>query len=175
MTVINSMQPISAPDAKVLILGSMPGEISIQKQQYYGNGRNHFWPIVYSLFDEPLEEDYRLRVEFALRHRLALWDVIGSCRRKGSLDSSIREEVPNKLIPFIKQHPQLKLILFNGTKAFATFKKYFGNEPVEGIGYMLMPSTSPTPGKYNKTYEEKLECWHVIKDYMYNSGNGKST
>lgn len=76
--------PIAAPDARVLILGTMPSEASLQKQQYYGYGRNAFWPILYALWDEPFEEDYEKRCRFLTGRGIALWDVLAACDRPGS-------------------------------------------------------------------------------------------
>lgn len=166
MAEIQSLAPIAGPDARVLILGSIPGVESLRKQQYYSNPRNQFWRIFYTILDLPFEDDYPKRLDDARKSCIALWDVIGQCYREGSLDSSIRREQPNDLGAFIKDHPQLKLIAFNGTKAYATYQKYFGKHPLTGVSLLSLPSTSPTPGRYNKTFEEKLKCWKEIKEYL---------
>lgn len=86
---IKSFEPLVDKESKVLILGSMPGVMSLNKQQYYGNPRNHFWKIIYSLFNEVEDELYEQKKAFLLRKGIALWDVINNCYREGSLDSNI--------------------------------------------------------------------------------------
>ncbi|UOR12139.1 DNA-deoxyinosine glycosylase [Halobacillus amylolyticus] len=162
---IYSLSPVIEKNARVLILGSIPGEKSLESNQYYGNPRNHFWKIIFSIYEEKEIEDYEKRLSFLKDHQLALWDVIYSCQRKGSLDSNIRAEVPNQLTELIQVHRQLKLIVFNGTKAYATFKKHFDKTMLTGVDFKKLPSTSPVPGKFNKTMEGKIEEWKIIKEY----------
>ena len=85
------LAPVIGDAPEVLILGSIPGDISIQKQQYYASPRNQFWQILSGVFDSPVGSTYADRVEFVLTHKLALWDVLKSADREGSLDSSIRK------------------------------------------------------------------------------------
>lgn len=95
MTNIQGLFPIIGEGARVLILGSMPSAESLRLNQYYGNRRNHFWSIIYSLFDLPLEKSYEKRIQFIKDKEIALWDVIHSCERVGSLDSNIKNAIPN--------------------------------------------------------------------------------
>ncbi|UOQ93898.1 DNA-deoxyinosine glycosylase [Halobacillus shinanisalinarum] len=162
---IYSLSPVIDKDAKVLILGSIPGNKSLETNQYYGNPRNHFWKIIFSVYEESGIEDYEKKLSFLKEHEIALWDVIYSCQRKGSLDSNIRVEVPNKLTELIHEHRQLKLVIFNGTKAYNTFKKHFDMKMFTGVDFKKMPSTSPIPGRFNKTIEGKIEDWKIIKEY----------
>jgi len=83
---VTSFEPIVDKNCKVLILGTMPGEISLQKQQYYANKQNQFWKIIYSLFNKDVEDDYEKRKIFLLDHHIAIWDVLKSCDREGSRD-----------------------------------------------------------------------------------------
>jgi len=159
-----SFAPIATPDAQVLLLGSMPSEASLEKGEYYGNPRNQFWKLIYALFDEKVEEEYSKRIQFLQKKRIALWDVIATCTREGSADASIQEEVPNDLIGFLKAHPDIRFIGFNGTKAFQTFKKRIGIDAIKGIDWCQLPSSSPA---HAVPFERKWEEWRVIKRYIH--------
>ncbi|WP_416150543.1 DNA-deoxyinosine glycosylase [Salipaludibacillus sp. HK11] len=171
MTNIASMEPIIAPGAKVLILGSMPGKQSLETQQYYGNPRNHFWAILSELLDSDLTEvSYEEKCAFLKEKKIALWDVIATCEREGSLDSAIRREKMNDLTNLIKLFPTIQGIGLNGTKAFQSFQTYLKKQPIPNIAYTKLPSTSPVPGKNVKSFAEKVESWHVIKEYLTMTG-----
>jgi hypoxanthine-DNA glycosylase len=160
---IHSFPPIANGDAKVLILGSMPGVQSLRQNQYYANPRNHFWPIISGLF-KATPIDYQEKINLLITNKIALWDVVYTCRRKGSMDSEITQETPNDILRFIQIHSKLKMIAFNGTKAHSLFKKHFGlAQPMDLI---LLPSTSPTPWRYKKTLEDKLKNWEVVLSYL---------
>ncbi|WP_239984918.1 DNA-deoxyinosine glycosylase [Sporolactobacillus pectinivorans] len=162
-----SMKPIIGAGARVLILGSMPGHISLVKQQYYANPRNQFWRIMRTLLGREAEFiDYDDKCAFLKRQRIALWDTIHQCTREGSLDSAIRDEEPNKIFGLLQEYPEVRLIAFNGTKSFAVFRKYFKTIPIGNRDLVCLPSTSPTPGRYSKTFGEKLAVWQIIKDYL---------
>ncbi|MCH1626875.1 DNA-deoxyinosine glycosylase [Fredinandcohnia quinoae] len=163
---IVGLDAVFGKDARVLILGSMPGAESLRISEYYGNKRNHFWKIMYSLFGQAELTNYEEKMSFLKEHKIALWDVIHSCNRKGSLDSNIKNEEPNDIPELLKSNPSIKLIACNGTKSFATFKKYFGGHTFDGIDIIKLSSSSPVPGKYNKTVEGKIEEWRVIKEYL---------
>jgi hypoxanthine-DNA glycosylase len=163
-----SMQPIVASGAKILLLGSMPGEQSLIKQQYYGNKRNHFWPIISDLLNEDFTSySYNHKCQRLNAHGIALWDVIASCEREGSLDSAIRHEKANDLKGLLQQYPTIKWIGLNGTKAyqsFLTYKKKVVDFPE--LPFTKLPSTSPVPGKNVKSYEEKVEAWREMSHYL---------
>ncbi|MBY7142964.1 DNA-deoxyinosine glycosylase [Virgibacillus sp. NKC19-3] len=164
---INAFPPVVPKNPKVLILGSIPGGMSLEKQEYYGNPRNHFWDILYELFDqEPLRE-YNEKIAFVKKHGIALWDSIGRCYREGSLDTNILEEEPNDIIGLLKAHPTITLIACNGGKSYQTFKRNFPVDELEGIEVLKMPSTSPIPGKYTKSFEGKVEAWSQILPFSY--------
>ncbi|KAA9011879.1 DNA-deoxyinosine glycosylase [Niallia endozanthoxylica] len=162
---ITSLEPIVNHQSKVLILGSMPGLESLRKQQYYGNPRNHFWGIMYKLFQQEELQDYREKMAFIKNHHIALWDVIYSCLREGSLDSNIKAEVPNDILGLLERYPNIQFIGFNGGKAYEVFKKKIGFRTLD-INYKKLPSTSPVPGRNVKSFEEKLQDWKIIKEYV---------
>lgn len=161
-----SLPPILPVGAKVLILGSMPSGISLERQEYYGNPRNHFWDILFVLFNQENLTNYEEKVSFVKQHGIALWDTIGTCYREGSLDVNIVEEEVNDIPALLQDNPSIKLIMCNGTKSYQTFMKSFPKEELGSVEIIKMPSTSPIPGKYNKTFAGKVEDWKHILDYI---------
>ncbi len=162
---IESFKPVINEESKVLILGSMPGIMSLDKVEYYGNPRNHFWRIIFDLFNEPLQEEYEKKISFILNHGIALWDVIENCERRGSLDVNIKNEQPNDLPGLLRIYPGIQAVVFNGGKAHDIYRKRIGFHHVPAIDYIKLPSTSPIPGRNIKTYDEKLESWKVVREY----------
>ncbi len=148
--------PVIDDNSKILILGSLPSDISISKNEYYGYSRNQFWRIIYAVFDAEPPEAYAERKQFLLGHGLALWDVLSCAERKGSLDSAIRNETPNDITGLLASYPGIRLIILNGGKAEQSFNKYFGATEIKRI---RVPSTSPITGKNVKRPEEKLLLW----------------
>ncbi len=162
MQTLKSFPPVINRYSRILILGSMPGAESLLKNQYYANSRNHFWKIIYTLFGTEPDSSYEKRKAFLLSKKIALWDVIGHCSRTGSLDSNIKNEQPNDLQGLILAHPGIKHILFNGTKAYDSFRKHVGfNEPA--LTYRRLPSTSPA---HAVKFEQKLSEWSVIRELL---------
>ncbi|WP_094700883.1 DNA-deoxyinosine glycosylase [Brevibacillus laterosporus] len=161
---LQSFPPVITKSCTLLVLGSMPGAVSLRKHEYYGNPRNHFWPIMYELFQEPISESYEQRLAFLLDKRIALWDVIQNCEREGSLDSAIKQEKINDFDSLYEQYPAIKAVLFNGTKAYQSYKNYRGFS--DDRLYLTLPSTSPTPSRYIKTMEDKLEKWQIVLELL---------
>lgn len=169
MTSIHGFPPLSAPDATVLILGSMPGRLSLLKQQYYAHPRNGFWPLIDRLLGIPVTLDYDDRCGRLTGARIALWDVLQTCTRTGSLDSDIVESsiVPNNFRQFFRAHKEIRAIYFNGAKAEAVYRKHVypglpGN--AAGLPAFRLPSTSPAHASLD--LEEKLERWRVILQHL---------
>lgn len=150
--------PIIQENCRVLILGSMPGVQSLQAQQYYAHPQNQFWKIMGMLFHHPLPPDYNSRTIFLLEKHIALWDVIHSCYREGSLDSAIRQETAHDFEMFFRAHPGIRFVAFNGTKAQDTFRKQVGFH-FPGITFHRLPSTSPA---HTMKLAEKLAAWQII-------------
>jgi len=156
-----SFAPIAAKDAQILILGSMPGIKSLQEQQYYAHPRNAFWPIMANLFDFDLSLSYQARCQQLKLHKVAVWDVLKSCRRQGSLDQHIEPGsiVPNDFLSFLKQHKQIQHIFFNGGKAEQIFNKQVlpTLTTYPNLSYSKLPSTSPAHAA--KSLDEKYQLW----------------
>ncbi len=166
---INSFDPIIDSNCKVLILGTMPGVKSLQKQEYYGYERNAFWKIIYSLFDQELSNDYSAKKAFLIKHNIALWDVLKSCHREGSSDSNIKNSVPNDIDKLLRDYPNIKAVFFNGETAKKLFYGFISkNLKSTNISYITLPSTSPAN---TKKIEEKLDKWKEILLLLNASGN----
>src|SRR5690349_17757067 len=121
-----SFPPLSREDARVLILGSMPGEESLRRRRYYAYPHNQFWPIMGALFGAGPELEYAQRVGALTARGIAVWDVLASCERKGSLDGNIRPETerPNDFRRFLEDHPGIRAVFFNGGKAQSAFARH---------------------------------------------------
>ncbi len=158
-----SFPPVLPETPRVLILGSMPGGMSLEKQEYYGNPRNHFWDILFELFQQDPLTDYEEKMQFVKQHQIALWDTIGTCYREGSLDSNIKEAEPNDIMSLLSRFPSIKLIGCNGTKSYQMFHKYFPVDELKDVKVIKLPSTSPIPGRYTKTFAGKVEAWQQIR------------
>jgi len=163
-----SFPPIAAPDARVLILGSMPGLASLAAGRYYAHPRNAFWPIIGRIIGIPDSADYATRVEALKDAGIALWDVLHSCRRRGSLDSAIESDsiVANDLSGFLLQHPYVSRICFNGSTAETCFRRHVSLTALPGCSPKLirLPSTSPAHAGMN--FEAKLAMWQAALEHV---------
>jgi hypoxanthine-DNA glycosylase len=160
--IVHSFPPIIDEGCTMLVLGSMPGAASLKAHRYYWNPRNYMWRILYALFGDGGEPDesYDSRIAFALRSGVALWDTIASCERKGSLDSEIREAIPNDIPGLLAAYPNVRAIVCNGTKSFSELNKHFGEHPeVRKRELLRLPSTSPIPTRDYRGLEDRLEAW----------------
>ncbi len=178
---MNGFPPIGSARPRILILGSFPSAMSLEKGQYYGNARNHFWEVLGIALDEPFPEEYHARLAPLERHGIAVWDVLASCERAGSLDKDIRNERPNLLIDYVLDHPRIERIALNGGRASSSFIQHFargqmkanpaiGSEigwrppELKGRGVLIarLPSTSPVPTRKYKTAKEKTPAWKTF-------------
>lgn len=160
----HSFAPLIDSACRVLILGSMPGVKSLTEQEYYAHPRNRFWPLIAQLVGESTPEDYAVKKAMLKRHHLALWDTLGYCERKGSLDSDIQAEVPNAICELLKEYPGIQAVCCNGGKASAAFKKYFAKSLPRPITIYYLPSTSPANAR--KTFEKLVREWEVILKHI---------
>lgn len=165
MSLVRSFAPVARPDAHVLILGSMPGVLSLQQQEYYAHPRNAFWPIMAQLYGFSASLPYPQRLRMLPQHRVALWDVLACCWRPGSLDATIdpHSQQPNDFAGFLPTLPQLRAIFFNGGKAEQVFRRLIlpqlGALPPE-LQLIRLPSTSPANARLSSA--QKLERWRVL-------------
>ncbi len=150
--------PIAGKNARILILGTLPSRRSLEIGEYYGHPRNAFWPIMRELFD--VRGSYAARCEALAGYRIAVWDVLRSSVRPGSLDAHIRLDSAkaNDFDCFLRCHPDLELICFNGRTAEKLFRKFVGVIPAGGdLDFEVLPSTSPAHASLR--FEEKLARW----------------
>ena len=165
MSPVFSFPPIAAPDAHVLILGSMPGVASLTAQRYYAHPHNQFWPIMAALlgFDSALP--YPQRCAHLNAAGIAVWDVLQSCVRPGSLDADIdaASSVPNDFAAFFAAHPQICGVCFNGGTAKSLFSRHvLPGLDLPELSYASLPSTSPAHAGMRPP--EKLACWRAALD-----------
>lgn len=164
MTMTPGFVPVSAPDARVLVLGSLPSRLSIERGEYYGNPRNAFWRIMGELFDAGPDWPYEKRVSQLTNNGIAVWDVLQSSHRPGSMDADIDEasSIANNFSAFFAAHSDLELVCFNGKKAAALFAKLVvPGLPVDfsHMAYVTLPSTSPAYAAMS--FAAKLERWSI--------------
>lgn len=169
MSAIEGFAPIVSDNASLLIVGSMPSEASLLKQQYYGHPRNAFWPIMIALLGVEPGLCYRRRKEMLMENGVAVWDVLQSCHRLGSADSNIKWETikTNDFAAFFAGHTGIGQVFFNGGMAEKLYRKRVLptlNEDSSYLGYRRLPSTSPAYASLN--LEQKMEAWKVITLYM---------
>jgi len=169
MSDINGFPPIVSGKASVLILGSMPSEVSLLRQQYYGHPRNAFWPILSALFGSDPELCYQRRQEILMENGIAVWDVLQSCNRLGSLDSSIKLATirTNDFTGFFAEYKSIKQVFFNGRMAEKLYQKRILpalNHRFSYLEYQCLPSTSPAHASLK--FEQKIAAWKVIKQHV---------
>jgi len=156
--------PLAQTDARILVLGSMPGVASLDAKQYYAFPRNVFWRIMGELFDAGPELDYHSRTKVLAANHIALWDVIKTCQRSGSLDSAIASEgmISNDFGRFFARHRAITHVYFNGLKAAELFRKNVLPKLEDNHVYLTLPSTSPANAA--SRYTDKLEAWSIIRN-----------
>ena len=165
---IRGFPPLANPRARILILGSMPGDVSLRAGQYYAHPRNQFWPIVCGLLGEKTLPAYAARVRLLAANGIALWDVLESCVRKGSLDSAIDDAsiLVNDFASFLRTHPRIARVIFNGAKAETCWRKHVPASPgtrLARLEYRRLPSTSPAHAAMS--YEQKRKAWKFALAY----------
>jgi TDG/mug DNA glycosylase family protein len=159
---VYSFPPVAADDARILILGSMPGVASLQATQYYAHPRNQFWRMLSDLWDLDSVPPYPQRLQLLRERHLALWDVLHSCVRPGSLDAAIEHHTAraNDLPGLLQSCPGIVRICCNGGTAFSALRRYFARElaaKFPHIDVRQLPSTSPANASWS--YTRKLRAW----------------
>lgn len=159
--ITESLEPVSDSESEFLILGTLPGKVSLQTRQYYANRSNYFWRIISSIFDEAIPNSYEEKLNMLKRHHIALWDVLKSANRESSLDSDIENPNANDILGFISTHPNLRVIGLNGKDAGMYFRKFIGvhNLP-KNIRVVSLPSSSSSNTHF--TIDDKIGLWKLI-------------
>ena len=169
--VLTGFAPILPAVPRILILGSMPSEASLDAGEYYAHPRNAFWPIMQLLLGFEPGLPYARRVEHLQQAGIALWDVVHQCRRRGSLDSAIDNDsiVVSDLAGLLLRHPQLRAVFCNGGTAWQLYQRHFCKHakpsPIT-LPASKLPSTSPANARLS--LQQKCEQWRVILKFLEN-------
>jgi hypoxanthine-DNA glycosylase len=158
ITTKRSMAPAGSTDARLLILGSLPGEASLRAQRYYAHPQNQFWRLLGTAIGEDLPAlPYEERLARLAARSIALWDVVAEARREGSLDGAIRGATANRLADFVAAHPRLKAVAFNGKTAGRLGRSALAG--VSDVQLIDLPSSSPA---YTLPIALKSERWNAL-------------
>lgn len=140
---LQSFDYIADKQTTTLIIGSMPGVASLDAVEYYAHKHNLFWRFVFEAFNAEFNSpSYAEKISLLTAHHFGLWDAAKNCIREGSLDTNIKNVIPNDFKLLFAQYPNIKRLLFNGQKAFQLFKR-FHPEFLQKMKYEILPSTSP--------------------------------
>lgn len=142
MSRIIGFDPITHPDDRVLILGSMPSVESLKQSFYYANKTNRFWKMLEVIFDQEADT-IEQRLLLLEQNQIALWDVCHSCLRKTSADADIRDVMPNDIEQLLKEHDSIQKVICNGKTSAAFMKKFYKDIPI-----VVCPSTSAANARY---------------------------
>ena len=157
-----SFPAVADETTRLLVLGSLPGEESLARAQYYAHPRNHFWRLIGAVAEIELASlPYEARLEALRGVGIGLWDTVESAQRAGSLDGAIREHAPNPLAELVARLPHLRAVGFNGAKAAAIGMPQLAGR--EGLALVPLPSSSPA---YTLPFEVKLERWMALRPYL---------
>lgn len=149
---------------RVLVLGSLPGDASLRAAQYYAHPQNQFWRLMEAVVERPLAgRPYEARLDVLSEAGVGLWDVIRQARRAGSLDTAIRDHMPNSLAGFAATLPNLRAIAFNGGKASEIGRRELADAD-GGSVLITLPSSSPAHAAL--PFERKLEAWMVLRTFL---------
>lgn len=153
-----ALHPLIDNSTVILIMGTMAGDQSIAKQEYYANRGNLFWKILFAVFEEEFSTSYEDRKALVRKYNIGLWNVLKSCKREGSSDANITEEVINDFGDLHKQFPNIKHVFFESKAAAKYFQKH--STPQAGITYITLPSTSGLNAGLSTA--EKMEQWKAV-------------
>jgi hypoxanthine-DNA glycosylase len=157
----HGLPPVARADARLFILGSLPGDASLSASRYYAHPRNHFWKLLGVVLAEPLADlPYEQRLDRLVERGVGLWDVIGSAVRPGSLDQAIRGAAHNPLANYFSGFPDLRAVAFNGSTSAAAGRRLLGDASFATID---LPSSSPAN---TRSFEAKLESWRILAQYL---------
>jgi hypoxanthine-DNA glycosylase len=155
--------PVTRPDTRLLVLGSLPGAISLEQQRYYAHPQNLFWRLMSAVVGRDLAAlAYADRLEALLDAKIGLWDTVAAASRKGSLDAAIRLHAASDLAALVTRLPQLRAIGFNGATSAKIGRRQLGTS--SGLALIDLPSSSPTYASL--TFERKLEAWLKLSAYL---------
>jgi hypoxanthine-DNA glycosylase len=163
MTIRTAFPPNVSSDARLLILGSLPGEESLRQGRYYAHPTNAFWWLIGEVIGEPLPSlPYEARLERLKAHRIGLWDVIATARRQGSLDQAIRDAELRDLAGFVGGLPDLRAVAFNG----ATSARH-GRRQLAGVARLTLVDVPSSSAAYaGMSRDAKREAWIGLREFL---------
>ncbi len=163
-SVKTGLAPLLCTSPRILVLGSLPSDQSISRQEYYGNPKNRFWAVLAGVFGDDVPVDYPAKKAFLARHNVALWDTMASARREGSLDKDIREEVLNDIPGLLAACPSIRSIAINGGKAAKAFGRIRRMDPraFDGLSIHYLTSTSSLSQAAGWSLARTVEQWREI-------------
>jgi TDG/mug DNA glycosylase family protein len=164
--IITAFPPILPKNPHTLILGTMPGGRSLELNQYYAHPQNQFWRFMGDIYGAGRELPYERRVDILKARGIAVWDVVKSCVRQGSMDSNIKKEVVNDFEEFFRNNPSVKLVVFDSLVAEKLYMKHVIPTLSKELRYVRVPS--PSPAHASLPYSEKLALW---KDALGKNGH----
>lgn len=160
--VTHTLAPVYDGGSRVLILGTMPSPKSREAGFYYAHPQNRFWPVLAALFGEPLPADAAAKRDFALRHHIALWDVLRACRIEGADDSTIRDPEPNDIAGLLAKSA-VRAVFTTGKKASGLYRRFC--LPSTGLPAIYLPSPSPANCR-GCTKETLIKAYRVLLEYL---------
>jgi double-stranded uracil-DNA glycosylase len=156
------LPPIAAPDARLFVLGNLPGDASLAAKRYYAHPTNQFWRLLGGAIGEELKPlAYEARLERLRTRGVGLWDVIASASRRGSLDQAIREAQHNRIDHLLHDYPELRAIAFNGAAASLAGRRLIG-DPRQGIALIDLPSSSAAN---TRSFDDKAAAWAALGQF----------
>ena len=169
-SVLNAFPPVTNSQARILILGSMPGVVSVKHQQYYAHPSNAFWKIMQELFSVKMDAEYSQKIQQLSACGIALWDVAKQCVRQGSMDAAIEDNsiVVNNFEAFFRDFGLIHNVFFNGAKAAQIYQKHVLQKIrliKPDLQYQQLPSTSPANARMS--LRQKIVAWEVVKQALY--------
>ena len=163
MSVKAGLPPVARSDARLFILGSLPGDASLAARRYYAHPTNQFWRLLGHAIGEELQAlAYEEQLRRLAERRVGLWDVIASAARRGSLDQAIREAEHNRIEPLLRDFPELRAIAFNGSTAALAGRKLIG-EPPKHVTLVDLPSSSAAN---TTSFPQKAAAWSVLGQFV---------
>ncbi|HUG46447.1 MAG TPA: DNA-deoxyinosine glycosylase [Sphingomicrobium sp.] len=153
------MPPVARNDARLFILGSLPGDASLAARQYYAHPRNAFWRLIGEVIDEDLQSlAYQARLDRLIASRIGLWDVVAHAERRGSLDQAIRSVGHNPLSDYFSSLPELEAVAFNGARAALAGRPLLAS--MKRLRLIELPSSSPAN---TRPFGEKAAAWGELR------------
>ena len=151
--------PVTRPDTRLIVLGSLPGAVSLAKQRYYAHPMNQFWRLIGAVIGRDLSAlAYEERLEQLLDARIGLWDTVAAGTRRGSLDADIKLHEASDLVALAERLPDVRALAFNGGRAAQIGRRQLAGR--ESWTLIDLPSSSPA---YTLPFEQKLKAWTVLR------------